>query len=154
MKHDITCTRRLMVPTLVLIILGVFLVWASQSYYAFFWAQARAAFPGEGVRVVMVNADLSLRAKYLPEEYQNQLGLNAVVVDNKDQARALIHRDGALCPYPEGKDRLDYTCVFFRVYAWREACLPIGTIVLGATVVQCVILISCWVTCKRNELDR
>ena len=127
MKPQPKFLKLLWLPTVVFLLLGSFLVWASQSWYALVWAQARAAFPGEGTRVLMVNtaATFPRRAKYLPEEFQHNIALRAVVVDKNERVRAIVYRSADLTLHPERKERIDTWYYSVRANSWAEACLPI-----------------------------
>jgi len=137
--------------TVCLLLLGGLLVWASNSWYALVWTQARAAFPDEGTRVLMVNTDLSRRAKYLPEEFQNNIAICAVIVDRRDQVLAVAYREPWLTPYPEGKRRLDTRYYFMRAHAWSEAGRVVGAIVLVLAMVQGVAFLADWLAYRKTK---
>ncbi|MEI7899474.1 MAG: hypothetical protein WCK89_04425 [bacterium] len=137
-----------------LLLLGVFLVWASCSWYALVWAQARAAFPDAGARVLMVNMDLALRAKYLPEKFQHELAIRAVVVDKKETVLAIVYRDPSLISYPEGSRHLDSHHFFIRAIAWSEACKWIGAVVIGLALIQMLGLVAARSTDRKEKIIR
>jgi len=138
--------------TFCLLLLGGLLVWASYSWQALVWAQARAAFPDEGARVLMVNTDLSRRAKYLPEEFQHNIAICAVVVDRRDQVLAVAYREPWLTPYPEGNRRLDTRYYFMRAHAWSEAGRVVGAIVLGLAMIQGLAFLADWLVYRKTKL--
>ena len=104
-------TKLVVISTTGLCLLGGgVLIWASQSWYVFVWAEAQSAFPDAGVKVVMVNtaATTHLRENYsLPAEVVNTISLRALIVDKEDHCVATVGREGLLENNPQVRIDLD-----------------------------------------------